>query len=218
MTHFQAGGGWRRPKAPIGRRWPSCRSIPRSRTTSASPSRPRAGTGRPSAVSRRRSSAIPASSRHTITGRRADAARRDAEAIKAFGRAAQLEPQHYAGASRIGFPLWLAQGERGRALDHLARTYELRRGDDRTAIARKSLTTATRHKLEHDAEQFLYLSQRTRDRLRFELLARNYRAIAEQLADEVTPAFRCADRGAGRRLQHADPSARSARGRGPRRQ
>jgi Tfp pilus assembly protein PilF len=106
------------------------------------------------------------------------------EAIKAFGRAAQLEPEHYEAHRALGF-LWLAQGERGRALDHLARTYELRRGDDRTGIAHKSLTTATRPKLEHDAEQFLYLAQRMRDRVRFELLARNYRAIAEQIADEV---------------------------------
>ena len=52
-------------------------------------------------------------------------------------------------------------------------------------IALKSLTTTTRHKLEHDAEQFLYLSQRTRDRLRFELLARSYREIAKQVPDEV---------------------------------
>jgi cytochrome c-type biogenesis protein CcmH/NrfG len=107
------------------------------------------------------------------------------EAIKAFSRAATLEPQHYEAHRALGF-LWLSQGERGRALDHLARTYELRRGDDRTTIALTSLTTATRHKLEHDAEQFLYLSQRTRDRLRFELLARSYRAIAEQVSDEVT--------------------------------
>jgi tetratricopeptide (TPR) repeat protein len=106
------------------------------------------------------------------------------EAIKAFSRAATLEPQHYEAHRALGF-LWLSQGERGRALDHFARTYELRRGDDRTTIARKSLTTATRHKLEHDAEQFLYLSQRTRDRLRFELLARSYRAIADQVSDEV---------------------------------
>ncbi len=107
------------------------------------------------------------------------------EAINAFGRAAALEPQHYEAHRALGF-LRLAQGERGRALDHLARTYELRRGDDRTTIALKSLTTTTRHKLEHDAEQFRYLSQRTRDRLRFELLARSYRAMAEQIADGVT--------------------------------
>jgi Tetratricopeptide repeat len=107
------------------------------------------------------------------------------EAIKAFDRAAKLDPQHYEAHRALGF-LWLAQGERGRALDHLARTYELRRGDDRTPIARKSLTTATRHKLEHDAEQFLYVSQRSRERLRFELLARSYRAVAAQLANEVT--------------------------------
>lgn len=105
-----------------------------------------------------------------------------AEAIKSFGRAAALEPDHYDAHRVLGF-LWLGQGDRGRALDHLARTYELRRGDDRTAIARKSLTTATRHKLEHDAEQFRYLSERSRDRLRWELLARNYHGLAEQLAD-----------------------------------
>jgi tetratricopeptide (TPR) repeat protein len=108
------------------------------------------------------------------------------EAIKAFSRTAKLEPQHYFAHRALGF-LWLSQGQRGRALDHFARTYELRRGDDRTTIALKSLTTATRYKLEHDAEQFLYISQHTRERQRFELLARSYRAIAEQIADEVTP-------------------------------
>ena len=108
------------------------------------------------------------------------------EAIKAFSRAAQLEPQHYEAHRILGF-LWLAMGERGRALDHFARTYELRRGDDRTTMARKSLTTATRQKLEHDAEQFLYLSQHTRERLRFELSARSYRAVAEQLSNADTP-------------------------------
>ena len=108
------------------------------------------------------------------------------QAIKSLTRAAQLEPQHYEAHRVLAF-LWLAQGERGRALDHFARTYELRRGDDRTAMARKSLTTATRHKLDHDAEQFRYLSQHTRERLRFELLARSYRAVAEQLSNETTP-------------------------------
>lgn len=108
------------------------------------------------------------------------------EAIKAFSRAAQLEPQHYEAHRVLGF-LWLAQGERGRALDHFARTYELRRGEDRTTIALKSLTTATRQKLEHDAEQFLYLSQHMRERLRFELLASSYRAVAAQLSNADTP-------------------------------
>jgi tetratricopeptide (TPR) repeat protein len=107
------------------------------------------------------------------------------EAIKAFSRAAQLDPQLYEAHRILGF-LWLSRGERGRSLDHFARTYELRRGDDRTTIGRRSLTTATRHKLEHDAEQFLYLSQRTRDRLRFEMLARNYRTVAAQLSDNET--------------------------------
>jgi Flp pilus assembly protein TadD len=107
------------------------------------------------------------------------------EAIKAFSRATLLDPQLYEAHRILGF-LWLSRGERGRSLDHFARTYELRRGDDRTTIALKSLTTVTRHKLEHDVEQFLYLSQRTRDRLRFELLARGYRVVAAQLSNKVT--------------------------------
>ncbi|MBX9778344.1 MAG: tetratricopeptide repeat protein [Xanthobacteraceae bacterium] len=106
-------------------------------------------------------------------------------AIKSFSRAAAREPQHYQAHRALGF-LWLAQGERGRALDHFARTYELRRGDDRTTIALKSLTTTARHKLEHDAEQFLYLAQRLRDRRRFDLLARSYGEIAKQMSTEVT--------------------------------
>jgi cytochrome c-type biogenesis protein CcmH/NrfG len=106
------------------------------------------------------------------------------DAIKAFSRAAMLEPQHYQAHRALGF-LWLSQGERGRALDHFARTYELRRGDDRTTIALKSLTTTTGHKLRHDAEQFLYQSQSARDRLRFELLARNYLEVAKRVPDEI---------------------------------
>lgn len=102
-------------------------------------------------------------------------------AIGSFGRAVALEPQHYEAHRALGF-LWLAQGERGRALDHLARTYELRRGDDRIGIALKSLTMTTRDKLEHDAAQFLHLSQRSRERRRFDLMVRSYRAVAEQVA------------------------------------
>src|SRR5882757_683035 len=92
------------------------------------------------------------------------------DALQSFARVCAIDPGHYDAHRALGF-LWLSQGDRGRALDHFARTYELRRGDDRTTLALKSLTTATRHKLEHDAEQFLYLSQRSRDRPRFELLA-----------------------------------------------
>jgi tetratricopeptide (TPR) repeat protein len=106
------------------------------------------------------------------------------DAIKAFTRAATLEPQHYQAHRALGF-LWLSQGERGRALDHLARTYELRRGDDRTTIALKSLTTTSAYKLRHDAEQFFYLSQRARERPRFELLARSYLEVAKQVSDEI---------------------------------
>jgi tetratricopeptide (TPR) repeat protein len=109
---------------------------------------------------------------------------RPQDAIASFSRACILEPAHYDAHRALGF-LWLSEGDRGRALDHFARTYELRRGDDRTTVAAKSLTHATRDKLRHDAEQFRYLSQRLRDGQRLEMLARNYEAVADDLGEEA---------------------------------
>ena len=109
---------------------------------------------------------------------------RTREAIQGFSRACVLEPGHYDAHRALGF-LWLAAGERGRALDHFARTYELRRGDDRTGMAAKSLSTTTRDKLLHDAEQFRCLAARRRDGKRFETLARNYAQVADGLPQET---------------------------------
>jgi Tfp pilus assembly protein PilF len=111
---------------------------------------------------------------------------RSRDAIQSFGRVCVLEPGHYDAHRALGF-LWLAQGNRGRALDHFARTYELRRGEDRSGIAAKSLTWATRDKLLHDAAQFRYLAARRRDRPRFEALARNYEAAAKAASQEAAP-------------------------------
>src|SRR6185295_7654319 len=97
---------------------------------------------------------------------------RSRDALQSFSRVCAIDPGHYDAHRALGF-LWLAEGDRNRALDHFARTYELRRGEDRSGIATRSLTEATRSKLLHDAEQFRYLSERRRDRLRFETLARN---------------------------------------------
>ena len=107
------------------------------------------------------------------------------EAIRGFSRASVLEPGHYDAHRALGF-LLLAEGERGRALDHFARTYELRRGDDRTGIAEKSLTFATRSKLLHDSEQFRYLSPRRRDNQNFETLAHAYEDVADDFPDQAT--------------------------------
>jgi Tfp pilus assembly protein PilF len=108
------------------------------------------------------------------------------QAIQSFSRVAALEPGHYEAHRALGF-LWLADGDRGRALDHFARTYELRRGEDRSDIAARSLSEANRDKLKHDAAQFRYLSERRRDRLRFETLARNYEEVAQTMPDSAAP-------------------------------
>jgi tetratricopeptide (TPR) repeat protein len=108
------------------------------------------------------------------------------DALQSLAQVCATDPGHYDAHRALGF-LWLAEGDRGRALDHFARTYELRRGDDRTSIAAKSLTWAARDKLLHDAAQFRYLAERRRDRLRFETLARNYEAMAQGVPDKAVP-------------------------------
>jgi tetratricopeptide (TPR) repeat protein len=104
-------------------------------------------------------------------------------AIEGFACSCALQPDHYGAHRALGF-LWLSLGDRGRSLDHFARTYELRRGDDRSGIADKSLSYATRSKLRHDAEQFRFLSERRRDGQRFIALARNYNQVAEEFDDQ----------------------------------
>lgn len=107
------------------------------------------------------------------------------EAIRGYSHAVAIEPEHYASHRALSF-LLLSEGHRGRALDHFARTYELRRGDDRSGMAAKSLNTATKTKLVHDAELFRHLAGRSRDGRHFELMARNYEAVAREIPDGVT--------------------------------
>lgn len=110
---------------------------------------------------------------------------REQDAIAGFARAALLEPDNYASHRALGF-LWLAQGDRGRALDHFARTYELRRGEDRSGVVRQSLDLTNRCKLRHDAEQFRYLAKLQRDGHRFEMLARAYAAREQRLESALS--------------------------------
>lgn len=107
------------------------------------------------------------------------------QAVASLSRACALEPGHYDAHRALGF-LWLAKSQRGRALDHFARTYELRRGEDRSGFAQTSLTHATRCKLAHDAEQLGYIATRRRDGKRFQLLQRAYAQVADTLAQNVT--------------------------------
>jgi tetratricopeptide (TPR) repeat protein len=105
------------------------------------------------------------------------------DAIKSLSRVCALEPGHYEAHRALGF-LWFEAGDRGRSLDHFARTYELRRGDDRLDGQAKFLTFATRSKLRHDAEQFRYLAEHRRDRSRFDALARAYEAVAKDFPEQ----------------------------------
>lgn len=110
---------------------------------------------------------------------------RTPEAIRGFSRACAIDPGHFDAHRALGF-LWLEQGERDRALDHFARTYELRRGEDRTGIAAKSLNHATCDKLLHDAGQFHFLAARRRDGRRFAIVARAYEQVAEEIGPDPT--------------------------------
>jgi tetratricopeptide (TPR) repeat protein len=100
------------------------------------------------------------------------------DAIHGYARAVALEPEHYASHRALGF-LLLAEGNRERALDHFARTYELRRGEDRADLSFRSLSWSTSAKLRHDGEQFRYLARKVRDGHRFDALAKIYETIAK---------------------------------------
>ncbi|MGB7076969.1 MAG: tetratricopeptide repeat protein [Xanthobacteraceae bacterium] len=104
-------------------------------------------------------------------------------AVDDLSRVCALQPEHYDAHRALGF-LCLAEGDRGRALDHFARTYELRRGDDRSTLAGKSLTHATRDKLLHDAEQFRLLAGLDQGQ-RFAALARAYEDVAQDFPDHL---------------------------------
>jgi tetratricopeptide (TPR) repeat protein len=105
-------------------------------------------------------------------------------AIDGLSRVCTLKPEHYDAHRTLGF-LWLAESNRDRSLDHFARTYELRRGDDRSSLAGKSLTHATRDKLRHDAAQFHFLAQRARNGQRFTALARTYEDVARDFPETL---------------------------------
>ncbi len=95
------------------------------------------------------------------------------------------EPDHYEAHRRLGF-LYLARHDRGRAMDHWARTYELRRGSDAPPLAEPPGGVSLA-KLRHDIEQFRHLAaQRPRDP-RFPSLARAYESVAASLANASSP-------------------------------
>ena len=110
---------------------------------------------------------------------------RPREAIAALSRCVALDPGHYDAHRALGF-LSLAQGDRGRALDHFARTYELRRGDDRDGAALASLVYSSRSKLRHDAAQLRHVASTKRDGKRFELLASAYDVVAQDFPEAIT--------------------------------
>lgn len=94
------------------------------------------------------------------------------------------EPDHYEAHRRLGF-LYLARHERDRAMDHWARTYELRRGPDAPPLAEPPGGVPLA-KLRHDIEQFRHLAaERPRDP-RFPALARAYESAAKSVADGAT--------------------------------
>jgi tetratricopeptide (TPR) repeat protein len=111
---------------------------------------------------------------------------RESDALESLSRCLALDPGHYE-AHRASALHWLAQGNTGRALDHFARTYELRRGVDCSAMARDSLTHTNRCKLLHDAAQFRHLADKGRQPHRFAALAERYRSVAATLPSQVTP-------------------------------
>lgn len=107
-----------------------------------------------------------------------------AGAIAAYGQTVALDPANYGAHLALGF-LWMSDGRRDRALDHFARTLELRRGDDRSDLAFASLTHTTRAKLRHDADQLRHIARDHWDAARFGALARTFDGIAAEIANDT---------------------------------
>ena len=105
---------------------------------------------------------------------------RNEDAIVAFRTVTALEPDHIDAHRALAFQ-WLSRGDRDRAMDHFARTYDLRRGEGRTGVAERSLRTASAAKLKHDSDLFRNLPPRVRDGHKFETLARIYDSVAADL-------------------------------------
>mgnify|MGYP001390208608 CR=1 FL=1 len=105
---------------------------------------------------------------------------RNEDAIAAFRAVTALEPDHIDAHRALAFQ-WLSRGDRDRAMDHFARTYDLRRGEGRTGVAERSLRTASAAKLKHDSDLFRNLPPRVRDGHKFETLARIYDSVAADL-------------------------------------
>ena len=103
-------------------------------------------------------------------------------ALKLYHQTVSLEPDHYEAHLALGY-LWHAEGRRDRSLDHFARTFELRRGEDRSGIADFSLVHTTPAKLRHDSQQFRHIAKNHREGPRLDLLARTYESVAAQLGD-----------------------------------
>jgi tetratricopeptide (TPR) repeat protein len=106
-------------------------------------------------------------------------------ALENYRHVVSLDPGHYEAHRALGY-LWQADGRRDRSLDHFARTFELRRGEDRSGIADYSLTHATPAKLRHDAAQFRHIGSAHRDGPRYDMLARTYYSVADRLGDGIS--------------------------------
>ena len=159
------------------------------RTTSASSPPRRASIAPRSVISTRRSPPSRTTPPRITTARprcsaRPHAGRHPGLQPRVRDRARSTTTRHRA----LGF-LWLAQGERGRALDHFARTYELRRGEDRTGIAAESLTRRRAASCCMTRSSFAISAGRRRDRQRFEILARAYEQVGGSVPEEAARAL-----------------------------
>ena len=109
---------------------------------------------------------------------------RSDEALKSYHLVSILEPEHYPAHQNLGF-MWLAAGNPGRALDHFARTYELRRGDDLHNYVASSFKMATSEKLKHDAGLFRILASKDTSNPRWRKLVKAYETIGAQIGDSI---------------------------------
>ena len=113
-----------------------------------------------------------------------------AETTAAYDRALTLQPRLYPVQQRQALAL-LEQSRRAEAMDHFAKTHNLRRDIKFAGRDHISFSQTTRLKIEHDIQQFVYLADKNVKPERFETLAALYKEALAEIAwpDEATAAI-----------------------------
>ena len=110
-------------------------------------------------------------------------------AIESYKEALKIQPNHAEVNDRLGFA-FIEAGEFENALNSFSKSRELLRGKNPPNPSHKSFKTISKAKIDHDIEQFIYLSELGYKDRNFPVLADLYRRISLEIdwsGEEIKP-------------------------------